>query len=282
MLAHCRAACSLNAGPHARSMQGSMLAQCRAVRSMQGRMRAQCRVGCVLYAGPDACSMQGRMRAQCTAGCSMQGRMPPQDRQVDVRALLASISQLRLLRPVSRCQHCPLQEGFEEGDEVEGFNPATIKSSVSSGGARGNSSQGLMAAGRAHRVADRVEKENLERATLRAQTQAVVPPVSAQIISRKGFIEREKKRLAVAEEAVIAAVQNRDECLKALAQERDASKNCTCRRRALLHPYQTLRPSWVVSERKWQSSKDRRDLSRGTQKIVCPAQAMPGLIPAEL
>ena len=66
--------------------------------------------------------------------------------------------------------------------------------------------------------ADAVEKENLERALSRAQTQAVVPPVSAQITSTKGFIEREKKRLAAAEEAVIAAVQNRDECIKALAE----------------------------------------------------------------
>ena len=63
-----------------------------------------------------------------------------------------------------------------------------------------------------------IEKENLERALVCAQSQAVEPPVSAQIISTKGFIEREKKRLVAAEEAVIAAVQNRDECLEALAQ----------------------------------------------------------------
>ena len=43
--------------------------------------------------------------------------------------------------------------------------------------------------------ADAVEKENPERALSRART--------------KGFIEWEKKRLAAAEEAVIAAVQNR-------------------------------------------------------------------------
>ena len=66
--------------------------------------------------------------------------------------------------------------------------------------------------------ADAVEKENPERALSRAQTQAVVPPVSAQINSTKGFIDREKKRLAAAEEAVLAAVQNRDECIKALAE----------------------------------------------------------------
>ena len=66
--------------------------------------------------------------------------------------------------------------------------------------------------------ADVVEKENLERALSRARTKAVVPPVSAQITSTKGFIEREKKRLAAAEEAVIPAVQYRDECIKALAE----------------------------------------------------------------
>ena len=63
-----------------------------------------------------------------------------------------------------------------------------------------------------------IEKENLERVLVRAQSQAVEPPVSAQIMSTKGFIEREKKRLVAAEEAVIVAVQNRDECLEALAQ----------------------------------------------------------------
>ena len=190
-----------------------------------------------------------------------------------------------------RCQHCQLQEGFEEGDEVEGFrpgsesctNPATIKSSVSSGGARGNSSQCPMAAGRAQRVADRVEKDNLERAILRAQTQAVVPPVSAQIISRKGFIEREKKRLAVAEEAVIAAVQNRDECLKALAQGE--------RRLEELH-LQEMSPVAPVPDAEAELARLRaqvgelqgstRVVERHTKKTVCPAQAMPGLIPAEL
>ena len=66
--------------------------------------------------------------------------------------------------------------------------------------------------------ADALEKENLEQALSRARTQAVVPPVSAQITSTKGFIEREKKRLATAEEAVIAVVKHRDECIKALAE----------------------------------------------------------------
>ena len=37
---------------------------------------------------------------------------------------------------------------------------------------------------------DMIEKENLERALVRAQSQAVEPPVSAQIISAKGFIEK--------------------------------------------------------------------------------------------
>ena len=66
--------------------------------------------------------------------------------------------------------------------------------------------------------ADVVEIENLARALQRAQAQAVVPPVSEQIISTQGFIERERKRLATAEEALIVAVKNRDESLAALAQ----------------------------------------------------------------
>ena len=65
---------------------------------------------------------------------------------------------------------------------------------------------------------DMIEKENLEQALVRAQSQAVDVPVSAQIMSTKGFIEREKKRLVAAEEAVITAVQNRDECVEGLAQ----------------------------------------------------------------
>ena len=52
----------------------------------------------------------------------------------------------------------------------------------------------------------------------RAQVQVVVPPVSEQIASRQGFIERERKRSAAAEEAVLVAVKNRDESLEALAQ----------------------------------------------------------------
>ena len=42
---------------------------------------------------------------------------------------------------------------------------------------------------------------------MRAQSQAVELPVSAQITSTKGFIEREKKRLVAAEEAVKALAQ---------------------------------------------------------------------------
>ena len=42
--------------------------------------------------------------------------------------------------------------------------------------------------------------------------------MSAQIMSTKGFIEQEKKRLVATEEAVIVAVQNRDECLEALEE----------------------------------------------------------------
>ena len=66
--------------------------------------------------------------------------------------------------------------------------------------------------------ADVVERENLARALQRAQAQAVVPLVSEQIISTQEFIERERKRLAAAEEALIVAVKNRDESLAALAQ----------------------------------------------------------------
>ena len=56
--------------------------------------------------------------------------------------------------------------------------------------------------------ADVVEKENVAKALQRAQAQAVVPLVSEQIISTQGFIDRERKRLAAAEEALIATVKN--------------------------------------------------------------------------
>ena len=63
--------------------------------------------------------------------------------------------------------------------------------------------QRLQAAG------DEFEKEILERAFSRARTQAVVPPVSAQITSTKGFIEREKKRLAAAEGSLRGCPESR-------------------------------------------------------------------------
>ena len=66
--------------------------------------------------------------------------------------------------------------------------------------------------------ADAVEKENLERALSRAQTQAVVPPVSAQITSTKGIYQLGEETVGCRREAVLAAVQNRDECIKALAE----------------------------------------------------------------
>ena len=63
-----------------------------------------------------------------------------------------------------------------------------------------------------------VEKESLVKSLQRAQVQAVVPLLSEQIISTQGFIERERKRLAAAEEAVLF-VKNRDESLFGLAQQ---------------------------------------------------------------
>ena len=126
-------------------------------------------------------------------------------------------------KSVSRCQ--PHQERCEG----QGFSPDTqsrcakscahtdaTSSSVSSRGPRGSSRQDLVqAAISALEDADVVEKENLAKALQRAQAQAVV---SEQIISTQGFMNRERKRLAAAEEALIAAVKNRDERLEALAQ----------------------------------------------------------------
>ena len=66
--------------------------------------------------------------------------------------------------------------------------------------------------------ADMAEKESLVKSLQRAQAQAVVPPVSEQIISTQGFIERERKRLVATEEAVLIAVKNWGERLEALAQ----------------------------------------------------------------
>ena len=69
--------------------------------------------------------------------------------------------------------------------------------------------------------ADMAEKESFVKSLQRAQAQAVVPPISEQIISTQGFIERERKRLVAAEEAVQIAekkIKNRDESLEAFAQ----------------------------------------------------------------
>ena len=52
-----------------------------------------------------------------------------------------------------------------------------------------------------------IEKENQERALMRAQSQAVELPVLAQIMFSEGFIEWEKKRLVAAKEAVIAVFE---------------------------------------------------------------------------
>ena len=116
--------------------------------------------------------------------------------------------------------------------------------------------------------ADAVEKENLERALSRARTQAVVP-VSAQIISTKGFIEREKKRLATAEEAIIAAVKYRDECIKALAEGERRFEELQLQEKSFVAPVSDaeaeLRASGRaprISERS-QEAHEAEDLSSG-------------------
>ena len=105
---------------------------------------------------------------------------------------------------ISRCQS-------QEGVEVEGHSH-DAQSQRS-----GRKIPRLQAAISAWGDADMVEKESLVKSLQHAQAQAVLPSVSEQIISTQGFIERDRKRLAAAEEAVLAAVKSRDESLEALA-----------------------------------------------------------------
>ena len=87
--------------------------------------------------------------------------------------------------------------------------------------------------------ADVVEKENLAKALQRAQAQAVVPPVSEQIISTQGFIDRERKKLAAAEALTrLSRIETR--VSKHWLRERSASKSCSRRRKALLGAVRSL------------------------------------------
>ena len=117
----------------------------------------------------------------------------------------------------------------------------------------------------------------------RARTQAVVPPVSAQITSTKGFIEREKKRLAAAEEAVIAAVKHRDECIKALAEEERRLEELQLQEKIFVAlvldaEAELVRLRAQVAELQGSANVQKRH----TKQRICPVKDMPGLIPAEL
>ena len=104
-------------------------------------------------------------------------------------------------------------EGFEEGCEVEGFspgatesqcaescaNPAKIKPSVSSRGARSSSSQGPTVAGRDQRIG---------RCRHDPEGESGASRVGADHFY-EGFIEREKKRLVAAKEALIVCPESR-------------------------------------------------------------------------
>ena len=130
--------------------------------------------------------------------------------------------------------------------------------------------------------ADTVENEHLERALLRAQTQAVVPPVSAQIASTKGFIEREKKRLVVAKEVVKIAVRNRDECLDVLQAEK-RFEEFQAQEKSPFAPVPD--PEVELSRLRAQVAELQESTSvvdRRTTHIFGFVETMPALVPAEL
>ena len=129
----------------------------------------------------------------------------------------------------------------------------------------------------------RSRREHLERALLRAQTQAVIPPVSAQIASTKGFVEREKKRLVVAEEAVKVAVRKRDECLDALVQAEKRFEELQAQEKSPFAPVPD--PEVELSRLRAQVAElqeSTRVVDRRTRQRVGPVETMPALVPAEL
>ena len=131
--------------------------------------------------------------------------------------------------------------------------------------------------------ADAVEKENLERALSRTQTQAVVPPVSAEITSTKGFIDREKKRLGAAEEAVLAAVQHRDECIKALADGERRLEELQLQEQIFVAPVPDAQAKLIrLRAQVAELQGSMKVFQRHSNQRVCPVEDMPGLIPAEL
>ena len=110
-----------------------------------------------------------------------------------------------------------------------------------------------------------------------------MPPVSEQITSTKGFIEREKKRLATAEEAVIAAVKHRDECIKALAEGERSLEELQLQEKSFVAPVLDAEAELVrfraqVAELQGSANVQKRH----TKQRICPVEDMPGLIPAEL
>ena len=128
--------------------------------------------------------------------------------------------------------------------------------------------------------ADKAEKESLVKFPHRAQAQAVLPPVSEQIASTQGFIERERKRFAAAEEAVLFAVKNRDESLEALAQGEKRLEELQSQQRS---PFTGL-----VDDTETELVRLRAQVAnlqgsvRGIERRRTRAAEMPSLVPAEL
>ena len=128
--------------------------------------------------------------------------------------------------------------------------------------------------------ADTAEKENLERALLRARAQAVVPPISEQIISTQGFIERERKRLAAAEAAVLAAVKSRDESVAALAQGEQRLSELKLQETTPFTVPVTDTETELVRLRA--QVAELQGLTIGERpRMRAPVETMPGLVPAE-
>ena len=129
-------------------------------------------------------------------------------------------------------------------------------------------------------VADMAEKESLVKSLHCAQAQAVVPPVSEQIVSTQGFIERERKRLAAAEEAVLFAVKNRDESLEALAQRKKRLEELQSQQRSPFAGPMADAETKLVRLRA--QVADLQGSMRGVERPRTRAAETPSLIPAEL
>ena len=199
-------------------------------------------------------------------------------------------------QPVSRCQSRQCEKGFEEGNEVEGCHSvesqcakscaAATFSSVTSGIARGSSSQGLTVEGCDQcvgRCGHGREGSVWNELSCVRRLKSWCLPCQHRSLQRRGFIEREKIWLVVAEEAVKVAVRNRDECLDALVQAEKRFEELQAQEKSPFAPVRD--PEVELSRLRAQVAElqeSTRVADRRTRQRVSPVETMPALVPAEL